>query len=477
MSGTLSSVLLTTYASMSSKDAGPYLTATKITKVPGSTVAGNKFAQQLWVALVVTIAIFVVVAVIRRYAAARTAGRVIGDSAFFAVYFQSSEPTGDFKNGVADPKAGRPAVPKVRGLLVGTDNRTSTSKLNAWLWTAILVYFLLAIALIFGLQASKYTELIHSISPLYLVLLGGPFAAAVLAKGIVSSAVSAGTAQKSTADTPRIADIFSDDDGNTDLVDTQYVIFNLLVAGIVVVQFVHAPGSGAPQIPDFLAILTGASAATYVANKGISTGNNAPSIDRIVPASARMGGNATVLGSDLLAQGDSGSPMVYVDGNPATVEDGATASQVNFVIPPGLATGTCTVSVRTPSGAETTVRDKLTVIADNLIVTSVDPATPSPGGKLTLTGSGFFAPGDIAADQKPTPNAKPATVYLVSTHAHRRTPATPRQCPPIEPVLTDRQITVQVPASLKQDDGAGTFGLMLTRGGHTYNPTQVITIK
>jgi hypothetical protein len=43
-------------------------------------------------------------------------------------------------------------------------------------------------ALITGLQSAKFDVLIASVSPLYLVLLGGRFAAAILAKVVISSA-------------------------------------------------------------------------------------------------------------------------------------------------------------------------------------------------------------------------------------------------------------------------------------------------
>jgi IPT/TIG domain len=463
MPGFLSGVSLTANALIPSKAAGLDPAATPIASA--SAAADPSFTEQLVVALLITIAVFIVVALIRRYAAARSTGCSFAESALFAVHAGKGAATNQ-----------HPTVPPVRGLLVGTDNRTSTSKFNAVLWTAVLVYFLVALSLIFGLQGSKYTSLIHSISPLYLVLLGGPFAAAVLAKGIMSSAVAAGTAQKSRADTPRVADIFSDDDGNTDLVDTQYIIFNLLVAAIVVVQFVHAPGSGAPQIPDFLAILTGASATTYVANKGITTGNNPPVIDRVVPASARAGSHVAILGSNLLAQGDPGSPAVYVDGIQADADVGATPGKVTLVLPPGLATGACTVAVRTPSGAETTVSDKLTVIPDDLTVTDVNPMTTAPNTRLTLTGSGFFAPGDLTYDKKPVKDATPATVYLVSTHAAGAA-VTPRECPLAQPSVTDRQLVVTVPEDLVQLDGAGTFGLRLERGGRAFPQPQQITVR
>jgi hypothetical protein len=213
----------------------------------------------------------VFIAFLRRYLAARAAGKSFAQSFGFAIQFWVKTIDG------VDPP---------HGLLVGTDNRVSTSKTTAALWTVVLIYFIASMALIFGRHPDKYQSLIQSISPLYLVLLGGPFAAAVLAKGIVSSSVAAGQTQKGQG-TPNIGDVFSDDDGNTDLIDTQYIAFNVLVAAIVVIQFAGHPGFGAPVIPDFLAALTGTSAAAYIVNKAVTTGNP-PSITELTPSRVRL---------------------------------------------------------------------------------------------------------------------------------------------------------------------------------------------
>ena len=69
------------------------------------------------------------------------------------------------------------------------------------------------------------------------------------------------------------------DDGNTDLADTQYVLFNVIAAFIVVVEFLRAPLNGPPDIPAFLAVLTGASAAAGVIGLGHRKGRIAPGFD------------------------------------------------------------------------------------------------------------------------------------------------------------------------------------------------------
>ncbi len=170
----------------------------------------DTYAGRQILGAVIAVGIIAVIAFIRRYLAARAADQSFGESVGFAIRFWSKRADGN--------------VQAPRGLLVGTDNRVSTSKTTAALWTVVLIYFIASMALIFGGQPDKYKSLIQSISPLYLVLLGGPFAAAVLAKSIVSGSAAAGQVQKGQG-SPSVADVFSDDDGNTDLIDTQYIAF------------------------------------------------------------------------------------------------------------------------------------------------------------------------------------------------------------------------------------------------------------
>jgi hypothetical protein len=344
-------------------------------KPPKPPDSPKTYTARLWLALVITLAAFLLVALLRRFAAARNAHCSLQVAVLFALTGRGEAPAvapagpAPALAGTPGPPGGPPAgadpaasgIQAPRGLLIGGDNRTSTSKATALLWTAVLLYFLVTLTLIFATHPDRYAGLIHRISPLYLVLLGGPFAAAVLANGIVGGAVDSRTMQKSTAAKPRVADVFSDDDGNTDLVDTQYILFNLLVAATVIAQFVHAPGSGAPQIPDFLAVLTGVSAATYLANKGATVSKNLPTIDRVLPGSilATVGGSVTVLGSNFVVQGDTTSPRVYInDAIEATVGTVA-ANSLHVAIPAGQPRGHATITVRTPSGAVVTASDKL----------------------------------------------------------------------------------------------------------------------
>ena len=262
-------------------------------------------------------------------------------------------------------------------VFVGTDGRLSTSKTMAILWTFALAYMLL----VMGLIAAAATEpgntlsaLISATSGLYLVLIGGPFAAAVLAKATVSTGTATGRLQKSYSASTNLTDIIANDQGNTDLVDSQYTLFNLIALAIVLVAFVRKPGFGAPDIPGFLAGLTGASAATYAANKAAIS--NAPVISQVIPALARIGQRVTAHGTNLhAAAGDDATTTVTVGGFQATVAaQDVQADHVTFTIPPPTA-GTYPsdrpvgVAITTVAGATAVKPDGITVLEDKITVT------------------------------------------------------------------------------------------------------------
>ena len=120
----------------------------------------------------------------------------------------------------------------------------------------------------------------------YLLLLGGPFAAAVLAKASTATKAAAGDiqvvagaaatepvqgdAEVSGTQEPAAGDLLTDNAGNLRLADTQYVIFNVVLFAYVASQFTNKAASGdfgLPEVPATILALTGVSAAGYVAAK------------------------------------------------------------------------------------------------------------------------------------------------------------------------------------------------------------------
>jgi hypothetical protein len=289
-------------------------------------------------------------------------------------------------------------------IVIGADGRLSTSKVQALLWTVVLavgIAFLTGIVAFGPSSAQNIFDNVHWEQ--YLVLLGGPFAAAVLAKLTVVTKVQAGTMQKSVtpaaskavapavangaaaaaddaptaplagAQQPKAADTVSNDDGEIDLVDTQYLVFNLVAVVYVIVVYLGSVfGTGGvdrfafPDIPAVLLALTSASAATYVGNK--TAQSDTPKITTMSPQPVTPAGDVDVLGVSLVPAGDSapanGTKVLLekLDAQPAdpttavvgvAADPAPTASSVRFTMPAGFDGATVNVRVVTSGGVVT----------------------------------------------------------------------------------------------------------------------------
>lgn len=173
-------------------------------------------------------------------------------------------------------------------MLIGADGRFSTSAFQAWIWTLALtwaiVYFLLYGATqLTLLGAEKGQEAMaaftHDLNADYLLLLGGPFAALIVAKQLKQSKVAAEQLQSVPAEQARLTDIVSSDSHRTDLVDTQYLLFNFVALAFFFGVFLADP-TQLPDIPDSIIMLTSAAALGFVAAKAIQ--RNVPSIASVV---------------------------------------------------------------------------------------------------------------------------------------------------------------------------------------------------
>ena len=299
-------------------------------------------------------------------------------------------------------EAARDAVPTATpNPLVGQDNRVSTSKCIALLWTGVVMYGVLTLGYISLDRFGLFTPLLGSFPGVYLVLLGGPFAAAVGAKAIVSnSTIDTGKParqQKASAGASTLFDIVSDDNSNLDLVDTQYTLLNLVAVIVVLAQFIHHPGFGAPNIPSFLAALTGTSAATYLANKALTT--NQANLTRIAPTTARIGQQVAAYGANLVAAGDNAAAntKVTVGGFAAGQPVTAAADQIVFQVPHPPAgqsyQNPAEVVIVTNGGSTVTSQSLpgLTVVPDGVATLDhLSTATAKAGDRITAYGSFFF---------------------------------------------------------------------------------------
>jgi hypothetical protein len=249
-------------------------------------------------------------------------------------------------------------------LIVGTDNRVSTSKVQFALWTVALAYALLVIAF----HDAVYPP--GSLDPRYLLLLGFPAGAAVSAKAITTGQINSGSSSKTTIPLKNkspgtaVSEIISNDDGDLDLGDAQYFIFNLVALTAFFIAFFHNPVS-LPVLPDTLVGLTSASAAAYVAKKATAPAAPAPplKVAAVSPQQGPAGEEVRVFGSGLVntASSNPGTPYVTMGGLEAPAASW-TATMVTVKVPPGLA-GAVDVQVATSDGRTDTLPHAFQVTA------------------------------------------------------------------------------------------------------------------
>lgn len=293
------------------------------------------------------------------------------------------------------PRTQRPPL----SLLFGADNRLSTSKTIAAAWTAVVLYILVVLLLAWP---SDWDKALANLSPTYLLLLGGPYASLVLSKGIVTAKTNGGSLQKTSGDgVPRISDLVSDDDGQTDLFDVQYVLFNVSAMAYVIDAFVRASlGSGLPSIPEGLVALTGGPAAVYLANKALSS--NPPTITVVTPTVALPGAELSIIGQNLAPLQLKGVDAASVaEEDRPTVQIGGQAADVVWIandritatlpVPIAPVNGALDVAVVTTAKqtcslpAALTIAPPLLVGVDQPVVTGGDTVTAS--GRWSSTDS------------------------------------------------------------------------------------------
>ena len=245
-----------------------------------------------------------------------------------------------------DPSNKRPTF--IASVILGQDGRTSTSKTFILMWTLLVGWAL--IALLIGGELVTIRHCVHAPHPKlacaghdvallqvgwkrflhaglsggYLVLLGVPAAAGIAAKGITATQVAGAGFKKpkpSGTGTPldRITEIFSADDGTTDIGDFQYLIFNLVTATYFVAQFLSPDGTGLPTIPNTLLGLTSVSASLYVGKKAVSSSQ--PTVTGVFPMPLHDAQWFTVIGTELIPDPASPTdvmPQITIDGMPAT---------------------------------------------------------------------------------------------------------------------------------------------------------------
>lgn len=155
-------------------------------------------------------------------------------------------------------------------LVNGTDGRWSTSKTSAVLWTYAVWFAFLAILLHTNGKGLEHEILEQQ----YLVLMGVPVGAAVVAKGIVQGKVDRGELTKDIKPPEKsvlagLSQLITNDKGAPDMLDFQYFGFNLILLAYFFTRFLGHQGFGLPHLPDSLVALSGVTAAGYLGKKGL----------------------------------------------------------------------------------------------------------------------------------------------------------------------------------------------------------------
>ncbi|TCO54337.1 IPT/TIG domain-containing protein [Actinocrispum wychmicini] len=249
--------------------------------------------------------------------------------------------------------------------VVGADKRVSTSKAVTLAWTLFVVWVFATLTVLEISTGAAVDS--KPVADQYLLLLGGPFAALVAAKGIVTSRLANGTLQKSEGASPRAVDLVVNDRGSTDLVDLQFVLFNLVALLWAGAHFFQHQTEGLPVLPAGMVALTSVSALTYIGNKAVQS--STPYILSLTPPSAKVGDIVQITGTRLLPPHRPGDavtpPTLLVAGLNVPTVGNSTETQMSFVVPAGLAANQdvdVTVSAGTELGGTGSATVKLRIL-------------------------------------------------------------------------------------------------------------------
>jgi preprotein translocase subunit SecG len=258
----------------------------------------------------------------------------------------------------------RPSGDGVVGFINGKDNQLSTSKTQVALWTIAIIFAFLffTIQVIHSGTSKATTSGFSHFGPEYLLLLGGPFAAAVLAGATTANKVDSGTVQPVQASAPSASDLVTDTTGSPSISDAQFLLFNTVALVYFAVALARSPQT-LPNIPDTLVGLTSVSALTYLGAKVVSS--NQPTITSVsitsTPSNGLLhaGDEIKIIGSGFDPAGgkpDSGSAIEVLFNGVAARPDSTSDTQLTVKVPPGLtgpASGQMSIAIITSAGVLT----------------------------------------------------------------------------------------------------------------------------
>jgi hypothetical protein len=275
-------------------------------------------------------------------------------------------------------------------LIQGVDRRASTSKLQYVLWTFGVGFALAYIAARATLSETATFACTQDVTKncvpaenwdAYLVLLGVPAATAVLAKGITASKVTDGTVQKTEAEAAKPADVVTNDNGQADLADVQYLLFNVIAFAYVTVHFIK--NGVLVDVPAILLGLTSAAAAAYVGNKSLQ--NDKPVIASVTPTVVAAGTAVTIRGHHLFPPGAPDHVHVTIGGVGTTGQRSGRDVLIPEA-PAGMSNSDNSVTVTTAANVAT---DKYPIVVQGLTIVGSVSGPPSRNTDLVLLVEGL----------------------------------------------------------------------------------------
>jgi hypothetical protein len=278
----------------------------------------------------------------------------------------------------------RITISLMRLLVIGADNRTSTSKVIAFSWTYAIVFGLFAVLVAKWLgDATGYQSLVaNGIREEYWLFLGGPYAAAIAAKYAATTQNQGSGRPRAPVDGATVGQLVTNDEGNGDLGDFQYVVFNALALAFYLGSFIPHLNDGLPHLPPVLTGLALTSAGAYTAKKFLRQApptltsllpTSAPPSTATEPSTVEVWGSNLIVPASVAPTGSPLPPTVLIAGVAATV----TASQETM--------GADHLTVQVPETVQANTQVKLSAVrADG--IPAIGPGG-SDGLALNITSS------------------------------------------------------------------------------------------
>ncbi len=254
-------------------------------------------------------------------------------------------------------------------ILAGQDNRVSTSKTIVFAWTVAVVFGLLSlvIAIWLGDHAPWDLQVKRGLQEEYLLLLGGPYAAAILAKYATTQQEDTKTAGPVGGAAP--TQLVTNDNGDTDLGDFQYVLFNVVGLMFFFGDFIGHLAKGFPNLPPILTGLMLTAAGGYSAKKLLQQAT--PALISVIPSSAAPQATVQIFGTNLevpasaAAAGQDINPSVLVGNTTATItaHDIVLGNDRITITVPDVAPGSAPISIARADGVQAKDARGVTVLS------------------------------------------------------------------------------------------------------------------